>query len=111
METPRKFITAQLSIRKPGSSSVLIIYVTCSNPFPNRVNCKQKTNGLKIFRLSYRNNGNGVYKISVGNNKFINVYCQMTSISGCKGGGWTMVMKIKGSSVSLRADVMTVVKL
>ena len=25
METPRKFITAKLSIRKPGSSSVLII--------------------------------------------------------------------------------------
>ena len=24
METPRKFITAKLSIRKPGSSSVLI---------------------------------------------------------------------------------------
>ena len=25
VETPRKFITAKLSIRKPGSSSVLII--------------------------------------------------------------------------------------
>ena len=25
LETPRKFITAKLSIRKPGSSSVLII--------------------------------------------------------------------------------------
>jgi hypothetical protein len=35
VETPRKFITAKLSIRKPGSSSVLIIchiistYVIC----------------------------------------------------------------------------------
>ena len=27
VETPRKFITAKLSIRKPGSSSVLIIYI------------------------------------------------------------------------------------
>ena len=27
MESPRKFITAKLSIRKPGSSSVLIIIV------------------------------------------------------------------------------------
>jgi hypothetical protein len=27
VETPRKFITAKLSIRKPGSSSVLIIIV------------------------------------------------------------------------------------
>ena len=26
VETPRKFITAKLSIRKPGSSSVLIFY-------------------------------------------------------------------------------------
>ena len=30
METPRKFITAELSIRKPGSSSVLIICHTIS---------------------------------------------------------------------------------
>ena len=27
VETPRKFITAKLSIRKPGSSSVLIIFL------------------------------------------------------------------------------------
>ncbi|CAB4044410.1 Hypothetical predicted protein [Paramuricea clavata] len=40
----------------------------------------------------------GVYKISVGNNQVIDVYCQMTSVSGCKGGGWTLVMKIDGSS-------------
>jgi hypothetical protein len=42
VETPRKFITAKLSIRKPGSSSVLIIYwwrsgltdrKLCSNKF------------------------------------------------------------------------------
>ena len=31
VETPRKFITAKLSIRKPGSSSVLI--KLCSNKF------------------------------------------------------------------------------
>jgi hypothetical protein len=28
VETPRKFITAKLSIRKPGSSSVLIIWIS-----------------------------------------------------------------------------------
>ena len=54
----------------------------------------------RIFRLSYSNKGSGVYQISVGNNKVINVYCQMTSVSSCSGGGWTMVMKIDGSSVS-----------
>ena len=29
VETPRKIITAKLSIRKPGSSSVLIIFSGC----------------------------------------------------------------------------------
>ena len=32
VETPRKFITAKLSIRKPGSSSVLIICSTDEDP-------------------------------------------------------------------------------
>ena len=39
VETPRKFITAKLSIRKPGSSSVLIIcllhYMFINNMFIN----------------------------------------------------------------------------
>jgi hypothetical protein len=35
VETPRKFITAKLSIRKPGSSSVLII-------------CTDEDQGLRI---------------------------------------------------------------
>lgn len=26
-------------------------------------------------------------------------YCQMTSLEGCAGGGWTMVMKIDGNKV------------
>ncbi len=30
----------------------------------------------------------------------------MTSVSGCSGGGWTMVMKIDGTSVRLRSDFM-----
>ena len=32
VETPRKFITAKLSIRKPGSSSVLKIFITDEDP-------------------------------------------------------------------------------
>ena len=35
VETPRKFITAKLSIRKPGSSSVLIICDLFNGPFPD----------------------------------------------------------------------------
>ena len=34
VETPRKFITAKLSIRKPGSSSVLIIYNNNNRTIP-----------------------------------------------------------------------------
>ncbi|XP_028411771.1 uncharacterized protein LOC114534515 [Dendronephthya gigantea] len=30
------------------------------------------------------------------------VYCQMSSVSGCSGGGWTMVMKIDGSQSTFR---------
>ena len=44
----------------------------------------------------------GVYKIET--NTAINltkVYCQMTSLHGCSGGGWTMVMKINGTKVHI----------
>ena len=34
VETPRKFITAKLSIRKPGSSSVLIILLYSTDEDP-----------------------------------------------------------------------------
>jgi hypothetical protein len=44
VETPRKFITAKLSIRKPGSSSVHII----SNKFTW---CFHKQNYYKIFTI------------------------------------------------------------
>jgi hypothetical protein len=46
VETPRKFITAKLSIRKPGSSSVLI--KLCSNKFTW---CFHKQNYYKTIRL------------------------------------------------------------
>lgn len=59
-----------------------------------------------IFYLNCSNTGSGVYQISTGNNQHVNVYCHMTSISGCSGGGWTLVMKIDGSSVRLREDTM-----
>ncbi|CAB3994196.1 Hypothetical predicted protein [Paramuricea clavata] len=48
----------------------------------------------KQIWMSRSNKGSGVYQISVGNNQVINVYCRMTSVSSCYGGGWTMVMKM-----------------
>ena len=55
-----------------------------------------------LYNLSIlfsRDHGSGIYKINVGPNRGMNVYCQMSSVSGCSGGGWTMVMKIDGSQV------------
>ncbi|XP_028411790.1 uncharacterized protein LOC114534527 [Dendronephthya gigantea] len=51
----------------------------------------------KQIWMSQSNRGSGVYQIIVGRNQLMNVYCRMSSISGCSGGGWTMVMKIDGS--------------
>ncbi|XP_046852087.1 uncharacterized protein LOC124445407 [Xenia sp. Carnegie-2017] len=38
----------------------------------------------------------GSYKIKIPEIGFANVYCHMTSLPGCSGGGWTLVMKIDG---------------
>ncbi|XP_028408175.1 uncharacterized skeletal organic matrix protein 5-like [Dendronephthya gigantea] len=62
--------------------------LTCSKEFKS---CKE------ILKSQSNNTASGVYKISVGSNEVMNVYCQMSSVSGCSGGGWTMVMKIDGS--------------
>ena len=51
--------------------------------------------------LNYSNIGCGVYKIGIGNKQRASVYCRMSSISDCHGGGWTLVMKIDGTSVRL----------
>ncbi|XP_028416363.1 uncharacterized protein LOC114540368 [Dendronephthya gigantea] len=51
----------------------------------------------KKILMGQGNPSSGVYQISVGRNQVMNVYCQMSSVSGCSGGGWTMVMKIDGS--------------
>lgn len=43
---------------------------------------------------------NAVYRIETDTNTgYTDVYCQMTSLSGCPGKGWTMVMKINGQKV------------
>ena len=43
---------------------------------------------------------NGIYQIKTDTaTGFTKVHCQMTSLAGCPGGGWTMVMKINGTKV------------
>ena len=56
-----------------------------------------------------RSKGNTEYLLDVGSRK-VPVYCHMTmqDLNACKGGGWTLVMKINGSKVlkvkCLKAD-------
>ncbi|XP_048582628.1 uncharacterized protein LOC116620741 [Nematostella vectensis] len=40
---------------------------------------------------------NKSYPMDMGASKTIDVYCQMTDLLNCGGGGWTLVMKIDGS--------------
>jgi hypothetical protein len=49
----------------------------------------------------YRSRQNGVYylQINAGAQTYP-VYCHMDEIPGCRGGGWTLVMKIDGDAVS-----------
>ena len=56
---------------------------------------------LCIFsRLHFSAAQNGVYKIITETaSGYTNVYCQMTLLTGCSGGGWTMVIKINGAKV------------
>ncbi|XP_028419280.1 uncharacterized protein LOC114545131 [Dendronephthya gigantea] len=56
----------------------------------------------KQIWMSQSNPGSGVYQISVGQNQVMKVYCQMSSVSNCSGGGWTMVMKIDGNQSTFR---------
>ncbi|XP_028416369.1 uncharacterized skeletal organic matrix protein 5-like isoform X1 [Dendronephthya gigantea] len=62
-----------------------------------RLTCKEFKSCKEIFDNQRNNTASGVYEISDGSNQVMNVYCQMSSVSGCSGGGWTMVMKIDGN--------------
>ncbi|CAB3989345.1 Hypothetical predicted protein, partial [Paramuricea clavata] len=87
-------------IRRKGPCSVPED-VTINDGNNSSCGCKRNVKVLthkscKQIWMSQSNKGSRVYQISVGNNQVMDVYCQMTSVSGCHGGGWTMVMKING---------------
>ena len=50
-------------------------------------------------RFFCRNATNGFYHINDSSNRYTKTYCQMTSLTGCSGGGWTLVMKTDGRKV------------
>ena len=62
----------------------------------------------KVLFISFhliRSRGNKAYILQTDLGK-IPVYCHMTSIRGCGGGGWTLVMKIDGHKVSTFPDII-----
>ncbi|XP_028408147.1 proprotein convertase subtilisin/kexin type 4-like [Dendronephthya gigantea] len=88
----------------------LILHGTARRPsFPEipRGNLHEKRkprvfNSCKEIKESQSSSTSGLYQISVGQNQKTGVYCQMSSIPGCSGGGWTMVMKIDGRKETFR---------
>lgn len=54
---------------------------------------------LTVFDSCIRSRGNKAYTLQTDVGK-VPVYCHMTSIEGCGGGGWTLVMKIDGHKVT-----------
>ena len=51
-----------------------------------------------MFFLAIRSEGNKAYFLQVGSVN-LPVYCHMTGLGACGGGGWTLVMKMDGAKV------------
>ena len=65
----------------------------------------QYTENLDIKPYSshtYRSFPNGVYNLQENSTSpSYEVYCHMSDLPGCYGGGWTLVLKVDGTKVSL----------
>ena len=54
-----------------------------------------------LFSSLFRPNANKAYPLKLGKT-IVPVYCHMTTLDGCGGGGWTLVMKMDGSKVNIK---------
>ena len=74
-------------------------------PSPNFTEMLKKPENSNIKLRSfetYRSSPNGVYNLQENSNSdSYRVYCHMSDLPGCYGGGWTLVLKVDGSKVSL----------
>lgn len=57
-----------------------------------------------FFILFSRPKENKEYALHVGNEQ-VSIFCHLTDIPGCGGGGWTLVMKTDGSKVHLTSKM------
>lgn len=52
------------------------------------------------MHLPTRNSTDGIYTLkSASSGKYYDVFCHMTDIDACGGGGWTLIMKLDGNKV------------
>ncbi|KAL9953796.1 hypothetical protein ACROYT_G041262 [Oculina patagonica] len=57
----------------------------------------------KDIYVNHNSQGNRAYFLQMDSGK-VPVYCHMTSLGACGGGGWTLVMKIDGAKATFRYD-------
>ena len=53
---------------------------------------------------TFRSDGNKKYPLKLGK-RIHPVYCHMTALNGCGGGGWTLVMKMDCSKVNMEQGI------
>ena len=67
---------------------------------PMQTDCETYGNNL-----SYRGSSDGQHTVYPGTDKEAKVFCDMTgALTGCKGGGWTLVMRIDGQQVFMNRN-------
>ena len=60
-----------------------------------------------LINYFFRSKQNSAYLLKIGSVKTA-VFCHMTSLGACGGGGWTLVIKMNGAQVYLTSVVLSV---
>ena len=98
IQPPLKFLSmTKLGLHNPGVNNVSRF---CTKEFllASSLNLIQPTTVSNMLLLLFRSEGNRAYSLKLGPAS-LPVYCHMSSLGACGGGGWTLVMKIDGTKV------------
>ncbi|XP_020613059.1 uncharacterized skeletal organic matrix protein 5-like [Orbicella faveolata] len=80
-----------------------LIHVVNATSGGNRPDEPDTFSSCKEIYVNHKWEGNKAYLLQVGSVK-IPVFCYMTGLGPCGGGGWTLVMKIDGAKSTFRYD-------